>query len=534
MTVSRRRFLEAAVLGSASLASACRAPQSTERETGPFPTPGFELEEVSAADIRNGIASGRWRVDTVAARYLQRIRALDGQGPALRAVIRTNPDAVAARSRPDPTGAPQPLAGVPVLVKDNIETAGAMPTTAGSLALEDSFAGRDAFIVARLRAAGATILGKANLSEWANFRGARSTSGWSAVGGQCRNPYALDRNPCGSSSGSAVAVSANLALLALGTETDGSIVCPAAMNGVVGVKPTVGLVSRTGVIPIAASQDTAGPIARTVTDAARLLGVIAGPDPADGATLAADAVFHDDYVRFLDRDALRGARIGVARNFNAGAAVWSHFESALDGFRAAGATVVDPAAIPNADRLVEPEFIVLLHEFKDGIDRYLGTLSDDVPVHTLGELIAFNQAHADREMLYFGQERFRAASAAGPLTSPAYLDALAACRRLARAEGIDAVMDRFGLDALAAPTAGRPWLTDYARGDVGVGHASQPAAVAGYPHVTVPMGLDQGLPLGVSFFGRAWSEPTLLGLAYAYEQASRRREIPRFLPGAVR
>ena len=319
-----------------------------------------------------------------------------------------------------------------------------------------------------------------------------------------------------------------MAPIAVGTETDGSIVCPSAKNGIVGIKPTVGLVSRTGVIPLARSQDTAGPMARTVRDAALMLGVMAEPDDMDPATLSDRATFPTDYTQFLDADGLRGARIGIVRNFSFDAPVWSHFEDSLQALRDAGAVVIDPVEIPNLARLSGPEFTVLLYEFKDGIDRYLGGLDDRAPVHNLEELIAFNESNVEREMPYFGQERFRAAFSSGGLTDPAYLDAIAACRRLSRSEGIDAVMDQFGLDALVSPEGGLPWLTDYERGDRYTGNNSQPAAVAGYPNVTVPMGLLDGLPLGISFFGRAWSEPVLIRLAFAYEKATNRRERPRF------
>ncbi len=531
--ISRRHFVGGAALAIASFNAGCRARQPLQATDGESPPSGvLELEELSVSELQDGLRSRRWTGEYLTQLYLDRIEALDRDGPRLGAIIRTNPDALAIARQLDrerESGRIRgPLHGIPVVIKDNIETADSMPTTAGSLALRNSIPTRDASLVTLLRNAGAVVLAKTNLSEWANFRGANSTSGWSAVGGQCRNPYALDRNPCGSSSGSAVAVSANMAPIAIGTETDGSIVCPSAKNGIVGIKPTVGLVSRTGVIPLAKSQDTAGPMARTVRDAALMLGVIAKPDNMDPATLSDRATFPTDYTQFLDADGLRGARIGIVRNFSFDASVWSYFEDSLQALRDAGAVVFDPVEIPNLDRLSGPEFTVLLYEFKDGINRYLSGLDDRVPVHSLEELIAFNESNVEREMPYFGQERFRAASSSGELTDPAYLNAIAACRQLSRSEGIDAVMDQFGLDALVSPEGGLPWLTDYERGDQYTGNNSRPAAVAGYPNVTVPMGLLDGLPLGISFFGRAWSEPVLIRLAFAYEQATYRRERPRF------
>ena len=531
--ISRRHFVGGAALAIASFNVGCRARQPLQATDGESPPSGvLELEELSVSELQDGLRSRRWTGEQLTQLYLDRIEALDREGPRLGTIIRTNPDALAIARQLDrerQAGRIRgPLHGIPVVIKDNIETADSMPTTAGSLALRNSIPTRDAPLVSLLRDAGAVVLAKTNLSEWANFRGANSTSGWSAVGGQCRNPYALDRNPCGSSSGSAVAVSANMAPIAIGTETDGSIVCPSAKNGIVGIKPTVGLVSRTGVIPLAKSQDTAGPMARTVRDAALLLGVMAEPDDMDPATLSAPTAFPTDYTQFLDADGLRGARIGIVRNFSFDRSVWSYFEDSLQALRDAGAVVFDPVEIPNLDRLSGPEFTVLLYEFKDGINRYLSGLDDRVPVHSLEELIAFNESNVEREMPYFGQERFRAAFSSGELTDPAYLNAIAACRQLSRTEGIDAVMDQFGLDALVSPEGGLPWLTDYERGDQYTGNNSRPAAVAGYPNVTVPMGLLDGLPLGISFFGRAWSEPVLIRLAFAYEQATNRRERPRF------
>jgi amidase len=422
------------------------------------------------------------------------------------------------------------LFGVPILLKDNIDTGDRMATTAGSLAMM-SFkpADRDAFIAGRLRAAGALILGKTNLSEWANFRSSRSSSGWSGRGGQTKNPYALNRNPCGSSSGSGAAVAAGLAVAAIGTETDGSIVCPSSANGLVGIKPTVGLVSRSGIIPISASQDTAGPMARTVTDAAVVLNAIAGYDRKDPATLPMKDRPPVDYTRFLDANSLRGVRIGVMRHF-AGfhEKVDAVFEQALATLRARGAVLVDPADIPTADKLDADEQVVLQYELKDGLNHYLKTRKGTGP-RTLVELIAYNQQHVDTEMPYFGQELFTQSEARGPLTDRAYVEAHARAKQLAGPEGIDAALAKDHLDALVAPTMGLAWTTDLINGDHFLGGGvSSPAAVAGYPHVTVPMGLVQGLPVGLSFVGTAWSEGQLISYAYAFEQATHARRAPEF------
>jgi amidase len=480
--------------------------------------------------------AGALRSKTLTETYLRRIEELDRRGPALRSVIETNPDALAIAESLDQErkakGARGPLHGIPVLVKDNIDTADRMTTTAGSLALEGSIAARDAFVAERLRAAGAVILGKANLSEWANFRSTHSTSGWSARGGQCRNPYSLDRNPCGSSSGSGVAVSANLCAVAVGTETDGSIVCPSTTSGIVGIKPTVGLLSRAGIIPISHTQDTPGPMARTVADAAALLAALTGEDPRDPATAASHGR-SADYARFLDRDGLRGARIGVARSlFGFSDRVDRLMEEALAEMKRRGAVLVDPAEVPHMKELDDPELEVLLYEFKADLNAYLAGLGPKVAARSLADLIAFNERRKDVEMPFFAQELFLKAQDKGPLTTPAYVEALEKCRRLSRAEGIDAVMDQHTLDALVAPTGGPAWTTDLVNGDHFTGGSSTAAAVAGYPSVTVPAGFVYGLPVGISFFGRAWSEATLVKLAYAFEQATRHRRAPRFLATA--
>ena len=535
--MDRRSFLERGALAGAAAIAAGRPGEAAAAEPKAFDAPPFELEEATVADLQKRMASGALTSRRIVEAYLGRIEALDRRGPALGSVIETNPDALsiadaldAERRAKGPRG---PLHGVPVLLKDNVDTADRTTTTAGSLALEGSRPAEDAPLARRLREAGAVLLGKANLSEWANFRSTRSVSGWSGRGGQCRNPYALDRNPSGSSSGSGAAVAANLVALAVGTETDGSIVSPSNNCGVVGIKPTVGLVSRTGVVPISESQDTAGPMARTVADAAALLTALAGPDPRDRAT--AEAAKHAaDYTRFLDAEGLRGARIGVARNM---AGFHPHtdalFEGALAELKRRGAEVIDPADVPNVRELNEPEYQVMLFEFKAGLDAYLGSLGPKAPVRSLADAIAFNERNKAREMPYFGQEIFVKAAEMGPLTTPAYREALEKCRRLSRAEGIDAAMDKHRLDALVAPTGAPAWVIDQVSGDHFVGGNSTPAAVAGYPTVTVPMGLVFGLPVGLSFIGRAWSEPVLVRLAFAFEQATRHRRPPRFLATAA-
>ena len=426
-----------------------------------------------------------------------------------------------------------PLHGIPVALKDNIDTHDRMTTTAGSLALEGSIPPRDSFVAQKLRDAGAILLAKANMSEWAYWRGMHASSGWSARGGQCRNPYALDRTPCGSSSGSGSAASANLAAVTIGTETGGSIICPSSINGIVGLKPTVGLWSRAGIIPISHSQDSAGPMTRTVRDAAILLGAVCGVDPRDPATSASDGRFHTDYTTFLDPAGLKGARLGIVRNIPGfDERVLALFNRAIDDLKAAGAVIVDPANLPNMDSgsvFQELPTTVLNYEFKANINRYFETLGPNAPVKNLAELIRFNDTHRDREMPFFGQERLVISEATSSLDAPEYRNAVATIQRLTRAEGIDAVMNQHRLDALVAPTASPAWLTDHIRGDrFDGGDSAGTAAIAGYPDITVPMGLVSGLPVGVSFFGRAWSEPTLLRIAYAYEQATKRRQPPTF------
>lgn len=530
--LTRRQLVAAGV--ATGLVSATRPAAGGAAAAAEHP---FELAEATIADLQEGMRTGKWTARAITEAYLARIDAVDAGGPALRSVLERNPDALASADALDlerrERGARGPLHGIPILVKDNIDTGDRMSTTAGSLALVGAKPPRDAFVVRRLRDAGAVLLGKTNLSEWANIRSNNSTSGWSARGGLTKNPYALDRNPCGSSSGSGVAVAASLCAAAVGTETDGSIVSPSSANGIVGIKPTVGLVSRSGIVPISHSQDTAGPMARTVRDAALLLGALAGADAEDPATGGSDRRAASDYTAFLDPNGLKGARIGVARNyFGFLDSVDALMAVSLSALKKQGAELVDPAEIPNMDKVGEAELQVLLFELKADLNAYLARLGPSSPVKSLKEVIAFNERRAKDEMPYFGQNTFLKAEAKGPLTSYEYLEALAKCRRLSRTEGIDAVMDKHRLDALVAPTLGPACVTDLLNGDRWLGETSTAAAVAGYPHVTVPAGIVFGLPVGISFFGRAWSEGTLLKLAYAFEQATKARKAPRFLATA--
>jgi amidase len=543
--INRRKFLRAGLLGGVGAAVAgsvlggetARALASLAGE--PQGGGKFDWEELTVRDAQAAMTSGRLTARRLAEMYLERIERIDRRGPALNSVIETNPDAVAiaeALDRERKAGRVRgPLHGVPVLIKDNIGTADRMETTAGSLALVGAKPASDAFIVGRLREAGAVIIGKTNLSEWANFRSTHSTSGWSGRGGQTRNPYALDRNPCGSSSGTGAGVSANLALVGVGTETDGSIVCPSGTCGIVGIKPTLGLVSRSGIIPIAHSQDTAGPMARTVTDAVALLEVLAAHDPRDNARTGINTivVWPKNLASSLDPAGLRGARIGVARKFYGfNDEVDKLMADAIDVMKREGATIVDPADIPTHGKFDAPEFDVLLFEFKADLNKYLASLAPGDHPRTLKDLIAFNERNREREMPYFGQEIFTKAEAKGPLTDAAYLKALRSSKSLSQAQGVDAVMIKNNLDALIAPTGGPAWTTDLVNGDHFTGGSSTPSAVAGYPNVQVPAGYVYGLPVGISFFGRAFTEAKLIRLAYAYEQATKHRQPPRLLPTA--
>ena len=533
-TISRRGFVgtSVAIAASVSIPNHRSPAQPTDL---PHHEASVAIEEKSIAELSAGMKSGEYTARALAQQYLDRIAMLDRQGPSLRHVLETNPDALAIADGLDAERRAGrirgPLHGIPVLVKDNIDTADRMTTTAGSLALEGSIATRDAHIAERLRAAGAIILGKTNLSEWANFRSTHSSSGWSGRGGQARNPYALDRTPSGSSSGSAGSVASSCCAVAVGTETDGSITSPAAACSLVGLKPTIGLVSRSGIIPIAHTQDTAGPMARTVTDAAILLGALAGRDPRDAATRRNAMSAGEDYTRYLDTNGLKGARIGVARKKYTGysTATDASFQAALAVMKDRGAVIVDPADIATAGKFDDAEFEVLLFEFKADLHAYLANLPAGARARTLDDLIAFNRAHAQNEMPYFGQEIMEQAAKKGPLSSPSYTKALAACGKLARVQGLDATFATHRLDAIVAPTQGPPALIDLVNGDPSGPSSTSPSAVAGYPAITVPMGYAWGLPLGMTFMGRAWGEPTLFKLAYAFEQATKVRKAPRFL-----
>jgi len=537
---ARRNFLKTSLLGgaSAALLPALAGAREQAYPAAASPSvPAFELDELSVTDLQAAMAAGKYSSSSLTELYLGRIDQVDRRGAMLKSVLEVNPDAHqialamdAERRQKGPRG---PLHGIPVLIKDNIDTGDKMQTTAGSLALVGSPAAKDAFVAQKLREAGAVILGKTNLSEWANIRSSHSSSGWSGRGDLTKNPYALDRNPCGSSSGSGAAASASLCAVAVGTETDGSVVCPASANGLVGIKPTLGLVGRTGIIPIAHSQDTAGPMARSVKDAAILLNAMAGVDPHDGATADAVSKGSPDYTRFLDPNGLRGARLGIARKyFGFSDAVDQLMDQVIAAMKGLGAIIVDPADLPTHGKFDDTEFTVLLYELKADLNAYLAA-RPGAPMRTLEEIIAFNERNKDKEMQYFGQDVFIKAQAKGPLTSKEYLDALEANHKLSRTEGIDAVMDKFQLDAIVAPTGSPAWLTDLVNGDHSAGGSSNAAAVAGYPDITVPAGMIFGLPVGISFFGRAWSEPTLLKIAYGFEQSVKARRAPQFRAGVV-
>ncbi len=542
--LTRRGLLGSGALAGAALAlagtgvaSAAPAPETAEAG-GAAPPADFELAEVSLAELAAGMQAGKWTARSLVEKYMARIAALNQSGPALRCVLEINPDALADAEALDherrAKGPRGPLHGIPILVKDNVATHDRMTTTAGSLALAGSIPPRDAFVAGRLREAGAILLGKTNLSEWANFRSTHASSGWSGRGGQCRNPYALDRTPSGSSSGSAAAAAASCCAVAVGSETDGSIVSPSSMCSLVGIKPTVGLLSRAGVVPISHSQDTLGPMARSVADAAALLGAMTGVDPRDEATLASRGKAAPDYTRFLDAKGLAGARLGVARAhyFGGNPAADRAIEAAIAELKRLGAVIVDPADIESVGKYDDSELLVMLYEFKADLNKYLAELGPGAPVRTLADLIAWNAGHRAQEMPYFGQELFEMAQAKGPLTDAAYQKALAANHRLARAEGIDATLAKHKLDAIVAPTGTPAWLIDLVNGDPSSLSSSTPGAVAGYPSVTVPAGHVHGLPVGISFIGTAWSEAKLIRYAYAFEQATKHRRPPRFLPTA--
>ena len=539
--IDRRTFVTgslavagAAIAGETLGAKAVAAQQPVVRRpelTVPLQDDFFER---SVADLAARMAKGPLTSRELTERYLARIAAVDKAGPRINSVIEVNPDALRIAGERDAerrAGRVRgPLHGIPILIKDNIDTADRMRTSAGSLALAESIAPRDAFIVARLREAGAVLIGKTNLSEWANFRSTRSTSGWSARGGQTRNPYVLDRNPCGSSSGTGAAIAADLATIGIGTETDGSIICPSAICGLVGVKPTVGLWSRNGIIPISISQDTAGPMTRTVADAAALLGALAGHDRRDNATARLAGKPAENYTLGLNPGALRGARIGVARGL---AGFNQHvdrvFDEAVAAMKHAGAVIVDPADIAGAGKLGEPEFDVLLYEFKEGLNLYLASLGSSAPVKTLADLILYNERERAREMPWFGQEIFERAERKTP-TRAAYRKARAECLRLARTQGIDATIAKHTLDAIVLPSNQPAWSIDHLNGDHFTGGNTTFAAVAGYPSVTVPMGYVQELPVGVSLIGPAWSEARLLSLAFSFEQTTKARRAPKYMP----
>ena len=542
LPASRRSFLRSSLASGAALSlcpafAAARDLSAASEQTSTSATTikPFVLDEVTISDLHDGMKSGKFTARSLVEKYRERIGEIDKKGPAINSIIQLNPDAMAIADALDQErkakGIRGPLHGVPVLIKDNIDTADNMMTTAGSLALVGSKPLTDSFVAKKLRAAGAVILGKTNLSEWANIRSSHSTSGWSGRGGLTRNPYALDRNPCGSSSGSGAAVSANLCAGAIGTETDGSIVCPSSANGIVGIKPTVGLVSRSGIIPISHSQDGAGPMCRTVKDAAILLGALTGADPEDLATADSAGKSRTDYTQFLDANGLKGARIGVARKyFGFSDAVDKLMEQSLDAMKKQGAILIDPADIDTFGKFDDSELVVFMYELKADLNAYLARLGPGSPVHSLKEIIDFNERNSDKEMPYFGQDLFLKAEAKGPLSTPEYLDAQGKDHRLARTEGIDALMDKHRLDAIVAPTGGPAWITDLVNGDHVAGGSSNAAAVAGYPNINVTAGLISGLPVGISFFGRAWSEAALIRLAYAFEQATNARQSPRFLP----
>ena len=539
LAANRRSFLKTTVIGgtAATLTPLYPALGAAREIVSAAPAPDikpFELDEITISDLQGGMKSGKFTARSLVEKYSARIEEIDKHGPAINSIIELNPDALSIADTLDEErkakGPRGPMHGVPVLIKDNIDTADRMMTTAGSLALVGSKPPRDSYVAQKLRSAGAVILAKTNLSEWANIRSSHSTSGWSGRGGLTKNSYALDRNPCGSSSGTGAGVSANLCAVGIGTETDGSIVCPSSSNGLAGIKPTVGLVSRSGIIPISHSQDGAGPMCRTVRDAAILLGALTGVDPQDSVTAGSQGKSFTDYTKFCDPNGLKGARIGVARKyFGFNDAVDALMEQALDAMKKQGAILVDPADIETLGKFDESELLVFMYELKADLNAYLARLGPNAPVRTLKDIIDFNDRNREKEMPYFGQDLFLKAEGKGPLTEKAYIDALDKNHQLARTEGIDATMDKYHLDAIVAPTGGPAWITDLVNGDHVAGGSSNAAAVAGYPNINVTAGFISGLPVGISFFGRAWSEPSLIRLAFAFEQTTKARQAPRFL-----
>ena len=534
--MKRRKFLETSALGCALVISRpaslfASVPSPEHLSLSPK---DFELEELTITELQAGMQSGKYTSRQLVKKYLDRIDDIDKDGPKLNSVIEVNPDAMAIAEALDrerkEKGMRSPLHGIPILIKDNIDTADRMMTTAGSLALVGSRPAQDSFVARRLREAGAVVLGKTNLSEWANFRSSHSSSGWSGRGGQTKNAYIQDRNPCGSSSGSGSAAAANLCAAAVGSETDGSVVCPSSANSLVGIKPTVGLIGRSGIIPISHSQDTAGPMARTVSDAAILLGALTGIDPSDAVTKSSTGKSFTDYTQFLNKDGLRGARLGIARKyFGFNDLVDKLMKDRIAEMKKIGAVIVDPADIPTSGQFDNTELEVLLYEFKADLNSYLGRLGPSSPVHSLKEVIEFNEKNRDRELTYFGQDLLIKSQAKGPLTEKKYLQALAKNHLLSRTQGIDFIMRKNRLDAMIAPTGGPAWPTDWINGDHFTGGYSSASAVAGYPHITVPAGYVFGLPVGISFFGGPWSEPKLIKYAYAFEQATKARQAPRFM-----
>jgi amidase len=533
--MKRRAFITSTALAGsaftvAGLSSCSRPERKAGKEESTTNMAEFELNEATIAGLQARMASGELTSAAICSMYLDRIAAVD---TLLRSVIELNPDAMEIAKQMDDErksgNVRGPLHGIPIMIKDNIDTGDKMMTTAGSLALSGNIAGTDAPVVARLRAAGAVLLGKTNLSEWANFRSTRSSSGWSGRGGQVRNPYCLDRSPCGSSAGTGAAVAANLCAIGIGTETNGSIVCPSGVNGLVGIKPTLGLWSRRGIIPIAHSQDTAGPMCRNVSDAATLLGTLAGFDDDDAETHVPRGTIYNDYTQFLDTSGLEGARIGIAREMlGFHPEIDKLFDQAVEVLKTRGAEVIDNISFQNRRNWGGPSYQVMLYEFKADLNKYLEE-HPAAPVRSMEEIIAFNEANADKEMPWFGQEIFKSAQEKGDLSTNDYQKALADSKRFTQKDGIDAVMEEHRLDAIIAATNGPAWNIDWINGDHFSGSSSSPAAISGYPNISVPMGNVHGLPAGISFFGKAWSEPVLIKLAYAYEQATKHRMSPGFL-----